>query len=150
MGAGQSIRWSAVSKQSKKSAKRVRRKAAAVIRRAQATARHELAVANSEADEIRERARLDAEAESAELRAEAHRESAQVRSDARTDAREEVPSRCVHVFASILRTRLALRWRRTAGTARATTAAPAKRFVRDTDPERLADQRAPRLNLLRR
>ena len=78
-----------MSKQSKKSAKRLRRRAVAVLRRARSSARLELAAAEAAAAEIREQARAAAEAECAELRAEAHLESAQIRTDARNDARDE-------------------------------------------------------------
>ena len=74
---------------SKKSAKRLRRKAVAVLRSARSTARFELAAAEAAATEIRDQARTSAEAECSELRAEAHRESAQIRTDARNDARKE-------------------------------------------------------------
>ena len=78
-----------MSKQSKKAAKRLRRKAVAVLRRAQSSARHELTVAQNVAAEIREQARAATEIECAELRAQAHRETAQIRTDARSDAHEE-------------------------------------------------------------
>ena len=58
-----------MSKQSKKSAKRLRRKAVAVLRRARSSARLELAAAETAAAEIREQARAAAETECAELRA---------------------------------------------------------------------------------
>ncbi len=86
-------------KSGKKSAKRMRRRAAAVLRRARVSAQLEVAAAETAAAQIREQAHAATDAECSERRAESERECAQVRADARNDAREEVARMLDHARA---------------------------------------------------